>query len=562
MITEDQIAEFLARPADTLDALDRLDCEERLISFVRRHWHILEPGRQLVEGWPLEAICEHLEAITYGQVQKLLINVPPGFMKSLLTDVFWPAWEWGPRRLAHLRYVAFSYSSSLTERDNRRFRDVMLSHDYGRLFGDRFALMKAGETLVSNDKTGWKLATSVGGVGTGERGDRVILDDPHNVKDSESDTVRQETVRWFREGMSNRLNDAEKSAVVVIMQRVHEEDVSGVILSEMRHDYEHLCIPMEWEGQKLISTVGNMAWNEDPRTVEGELAWAKRFSPLASRNLKTTVGPYAWAGQYQQSPTPRGGGIFRRDWWQVWDPPPDATGRTRFPAFEFVLASLDGAFGQKQENDYSALTVWGVFRDAVITVPGAPFDRRQQAMRGRPKIMLTHAWRHRLPLNGPEVERHPDETDAQFRARSQKHWGVVQWAADTCRRFRVDLLLIEAKANGIDVANELIRQYAGEGWGVQLVDPGRLDKVARAYSVQHILADSMLYAPDREWADDVITEMSVFPKTTHDDYTDTATQALKWLRDSGFAVHGHELEREFAEQMSYKPSTPPPLYPA
>lgn len=558
-LSEDDLLQLMARPADALDALDRIECEESLLSYARRMWPVLEPARKMVDGWPLEAICEHLEAVTYGQIHKLLINVPPGFMKSLLTDVLWPSWEWGPRKMPWLRYVAFSYSSSLTQRDNRRFRDVMLNHDYGRLFGDGFALMKTGEELVSNDKTGWKLASSIGGVGTGERGDRVILDDPHNVKESESDTVRVETVRWFREAMSNRLND-ENSAVVIIMQRVHEEDVSGVILSDMAEEYDHLCIPMEWEGQRTISTVGQMNWNEDPRTEEGELAWGTRFSPATMRNMKITVGPYAWAGQYQQAPNPRGGGIFKRDWWETWDPPPDAHGNMRFPSCEFIMASLDGAFGQKQENDYTALTVWGVFREQVTVIPGASFNRRQQARQGRPKIILMRAWRRRLPLNGLEIEREEGETEAQWEKRAQPNWGIVQWTMHTCRRLKVDRLIIEAKANGIDVASEIQRQMSGESFGVELIDPGRLDKVARAYSVQHLLADSMIYAPDRSWADEVITEMSVFPKTGHDDYTDSATQAWKKLRDLGLAVHGHEIEREFAEQMAHKPAQAQPLY--
>lgn len=578
-ITEADIDYWMSRPSDAIDELDRIDCEESLLAFTKRMWSVLEPGRELVDGWPLEAICEHLEAITYGQIQKLLINVPPGFMKSLLTDVFWPAWEWGPRRMPWLRYVAFSYSSSLTQRDNRRFRDVMMSQDYARLFG-HFSLTKIGEELVHNDQTGWKLATSIGGVGTGERGDRVILDDPHNVKESESDAVRQETIRWFRESMASRLNDASKSAVVIIMQRVHEEDVSGVVLSELQNDYHHLCIPMEWEGQDRISTVPEMTWNLDPRTRDGELAWPRRFDAKASRNLKTTVGPYAWAGQFQQSPTPRGGGIFRRDWWQLWDPPPDKNGNTRFPACEFVVASLDGAFGQKQENDWTALTIWGVFRYGTGVVPssirtqrhyleqvmdptGQPTAARSAARFPQaPKLMLMHGWRKRLPLNGPDAVQLQGETDDEFKQRRMREWGIVQWAANTCRRFGVNILLVEAKANGIDVYNEIKRQYAGESWGVQLVNPGRLDKVARAYSVQHIFSDAMVYYPDREWADEVITEMANFPKVAHDDYTDSSTQAIKWLRDRGLLMHGHEMERELAEQLQYKSqAASKPLYP-
>src|SRR5580658_1651982 len=164
-----------------------------LYAFVKYFWHILEPGTQFVDGWPIEAICEHLEAVTFGEIRLLLINIFPGAMKSLLVDVFWPAWEWGPQELGHLRYVAFSYSSSLTERDNAKFRDLITSGEYKAMYGEAVTARKTGETKVTNTKQGWKLASSVSGVGTGERGDRVVLDDPHNVKESESDAVREET---------------------------------------------------------------------------------------------------------------------------------------------------------------------------------------------------------------------------------------------------------------------------------------------------------------------------------------------------------------------------------
>lgn len=517
-------------------------------------------------------------------------------MKSLLCNCFWPAWEWGALGKTSMRYVSFSYSAHLTERDNRRFRDVMLNHDYGRLFGGQFALNKTGEKLVSNDKTGWKLASSVGGVGTGERGDRVVLDDPHNVKEGESEEVRRSTVTWFREAMNNRVNDRD-SAIVVIMQRVHEEDVSGVILSELRQEYEHLCIPYEWEGQKIISTVPNMVWNEDPRTKEGQEAWPERL-PMPWRTFRVTLGPYAVASQYNQRPSPRGGGIFKRDWWQVWDPPavlqilPDGEERLvqKFPTCDFIIASLDGAFGQKQENDWTALTIWGIFKNAPGVLPASTRQQRpylDQIMtdtRGKvpgalqaahrftqpPNLMLMHGWRKRLPLNGFEIERAEGESDAQFRQREMREWGIVQWVIYSCRRLGVNVLLVEAKANGIDVANEVRRQMGGQRFGVELIDPGRLDKVGRAYAVQHIWADSMVYAPVdepdgtgfRDWADEVISEMAVFPKGGHDDYTDTATQVAKWLRDRGLLQHGHEIARELADEIAYKSTAvSKPLYP-
>src|SRR5258708_3237391 len=254
-------------------------------------------------------MCLHLDAVTRGDITKLLINVPPGFMKSLLVDVFWPAWEWGPMDMPHMQYVAFSYTPELTERDNAKFRDLISSPRYRQLWGDRFTLTENSKRKVVNNRTGFKFATSIRGVGTGERGDRVILDDPHNVKEIESDTVRDETVRWRRESMANRLNDMRRSAIVIIMQRLHENDVSGEILAQQLA-YCHLMIPMEFDPSRYPPDYeGNDIGWVDPRAVDeegellspaamedraGELAWPGRFPASVVEETKHDMGPFAY----------------------------------------------------------------------------------------------------------------------------------------------------------------------------------------------------------------------------------------------------------------------------
>jgi len=492
----------------------RAKCQT-LKGFIGEAWHILEPAKPMVTGWALDAVCEHFEAITNGDINRLLVNVPPGFMKSLVANVFWPAWEWV--QFPHLRHISFSYASILTHRDNGRFRDLLMSPWYQGIFGDRFLLKKIGEERVTNNHMGWKFASSVGGVGTGERGDRVVLDDPHNVKEAESDTVRKETVRWVREGMSNRLNDMDESAIAVIMQRVHEDDVSGALIE--LGGYEHLMIPMEWDGRRYHTSIG---WT-DPRDTDGELAWPQRFSRRVVEDFKTTLGPYGFAGQYQQAPTPRGGGIFKREWWQLWGNPddPDDPQFKKFPACEYIIGSLDTAYTQKTENDFSAMTVWGVY-----------YDRYDM-----PKAILMNAWRDRLALHD-----------------------LVERTAATSRRFKIDRLLIESKAAGISVSQELQRLHAAEGYGLQLVDPKGGDKTARAYAIQHLFAAEMIYAPDRDWADMVITEMSSFPRAPHDDLVDSVTQALKHLRDAGLLIHGSEMAAEMEGDLM-GPVNSKPLYP-
>ncbi len=534
-----------------------------LVAFVRYFWKVLEPETPFVDGWPLWAMCEHLEAVTFGEITRLLMNVPPGFMKSLLVDVFWPAWEWGPMDMAHLRYVAFSYTASLTERDNGSFGDLCASPEFQALYRDRVYLVTRGLTKVSNRKRGWKLASSVGGVGTGQRGNRVILDDPHNVKEAESEPVRTETVRWFREAMSNRLNDLDRDVIVIIMQRVHEDDVSGAILS-LGLDYVHLMIPMEYEWERQTDGDGDavatvIGWTDpryeaaDPDADEGECAWDARFPPHVRARTKLEIGPYAWAGQYQQAPAPRGGGIFQRDWWQLWEPPDG-----KFPTFEYLIASLDSAFTEDEQNDPSGLTIWGVFTDA----------EKQR------RIMLVHAWRKHLAFSAdrrklmpfPEGNRflwtgnswrsNPEWT--RWRQRTMEHWGLIEWVDDTCSRFKVDRLLIEAKASGISAAQELGNRYGRKAWAIELC-PVSGDKYARAQACQPTFSQLLVFAPARDWSEMVIDEMAVFPKGKYKDLTDSSTQAIKHLRDRGLAQTDEESHAAELETVMHRPR-PKPLY--
>lgn len=506
-----------------------------LLRFVKHFWYVLEPQTPFVEGWILEMVCDHLQAVSDGRINRILINVPPGFMKSLLVDVFWPAHEWATVG-AHLRYVTFSYSAMLTERDNRRFGALVIAEEYQELYGDKVKIVKLGDRIVSNKATGWKLASSVGGVGTGERGDRIILDDPHNVKEAESEIVRGETIRWFRESMSNRLNDMERGVIVVIMQRLHGDDVSGVIL-EKGMAYDHIMVPMEYdydrqtdENYEPVRT--SIGWY-DPRFNEGEadevnglLAWPERFPPSVVDAIKTDMGPYAWAGQYMQSPSPRGGGIFKREWWQLWE---SADGK--FPVFDYVMASLDSAFTEQERNDPSALTVWGIF----------------QNQEGFNRAMLVHAWRKHLEFSGPRMPYLPNESKGQWIVRTQAKWGLLEWVKHTCERFKVDNLLIEAKASGMSAAQELQNRYGRLDFGVQLC-PVKGSKEARAYAAQPTFSKGLVFAPARDWAEAVIEEMEAFPKHKYKDYTDSTTQAVKFMRYAGLLNTDEEAKAQEVEE--------------
>lgn len=299
--------EILKNPDLSLIILDRIECAESFATFVQRAWHVLEPETRYVHNWHIDAICEHLEAITDGHINRLLINISPGCSKSLLTSVLWNAWEWGPRNRAGLRYLATAFKEDAATRDNGKVRHLIES-DWYQARWPHVQLVKRDERKITNTLMGVREVSAFNSL-TSKRGDRLIIDDPHSTEQAESEAERARTTRKFREGAVNRLNDQEKSAMVVIMQRLHQSDVSGLILDEQRN-FEHLLIPMEFEPNRRVHT--SIGWT-DPREKEGEVMDPIRFPPTAIEELKKS-GAYFWNGQYQQRPAAREGAMFKHHW--------------------------------------------------------------------------------------------------------------------------------------------------------------------------------------------------------------------------------------------------------
>jgi predicted phage terminase large subunit-like protein len=293
----------------------------------------------------------------------------------------------------------------------------------------------------------------------------------------------------------------------------------------------------------------------DPREAEGELLFPARFpQEVVDRDTKV-MGPYATAGQFQQEPTPRGGGVIKGQWWETWMDP-------GYPAFDYIIASIDTAYTAKTENDPSAMTVWGVFSGDITNSTADNYVNSRGKMRNTadeasrfdegvrirdmldhnpesvPKVFLMGAWQDHLELSK-----------------------LVEKVAATCRKFKVDKLLVEAKASGLSVAQEIRRLYGAEEFAVQLINPGSLDKLARVYSIQHLFSEGMIFAPDRAWADMVIRQCEVFPKGKHDDLVDTVSMALRHLRETGLLVRAPERMAEIDAGRRHIGAAPAPLYP-
>lgn len=483
----EELAELAAPNEEAELAVLGAECESSrggLLPFIELMWDILEPQRPFVKGWVVEAICEHLEAVHRGEIRNLLMNVPPGFMKSMTTNVFFPAWEWGPMNRPDMRFIGASYSENLTIRDNRRCRQLITSPRFQALWGSRFRLMDDQNAKVryDTDKTGFKIATSVGGLGTGERGDRFIVDDPHNVKEGESETKRDGVLQWFTEVVPTRINDAGKSAIIVIMQRVHERDVSGLILKELK-GYDTLCIPMEHETDHPYPSRSRIGWT-DPRKEPGELAWPERFSKkYLDEELKPVLrswgGEYAEAGQLQQRPSPRGGGMFKEDDWRYVDSLPTK-----------VIARVRGWDLAATDTDPRAARTAGV----------------RMSLDGEKRLYIEHVRVGQWGDKGVEDQ-------MMECAKNDPKGTIIDFPQDPGQAGKVQKSYLARQLHGYDVTSSL--------------ETGEKDDRARPLAAQ--CESHNVYVVRGAWNDEFVREAASFPMGHWKDQIDAASRAYARL---------------------------------
>jgi phage terminase large subunit-like protein len=324
--------------------------------YIKQAWHVVEPSTPFIDGWYVGALAEHLQACSERQITYLIVNIPPRTIKSLGGAVFWPSWHWGPHNDPAARWLYSSYSAARSTDDSVKCRDVILSEWYQSRWGNRFQLKgdQNLKTRFENDKTGVRLATAVRGRGTGDGGDFVVVDDPHSVMDSESDKKREATINWWLGTMSTRGNTPTKTVRVVIMQRLHERDLAGVVL-EMASELgaELLMLPMHYDPAR--SRVTSIGWR-DNRKVAGELLCPERFTPEVVRKLEVQLGPYKASGQLEQDPKPATGGIYDRKLFKY-------TKEESLPKAEDAPADAVGDFLVKlpQPNQSGGLT-WKTYK--------------------------------------------------------------------------------------------------------------------------------------------------------------------------------------------------------
>jgi predicted phage terminase large subunit-like protein len=506
---------------DVLPSLEEVRaeiCVRSLREFVHQAWPIIEPATPFKSNWHIDVICEHLEAVTAGEIRRLLINIPPRHMKSSTTAVMWPAWSWLQK--PHLRWLFASYAEKLSKRDSIATRRIIESRG-GRLEGGTlmervgyqgilrlldkdWSLSKdQNEKLrFQNTEMGYRLATSVDGQGTGEGGDIIVIDDPHNAKEVLSDVQRQDVIEWFDGTMSSRLNDPTTGAFVIVMQRLHEQDLAGHVLD--RGGYTHLCLPAEYEPTHPF------VWPDDPRTEPGDLLWPDHFTRPALNSLKTDMGSYRAAGQLQQRPAPAEGGILKTAWWQYYPPSmlddldaslelDDHIPRWAGPKVQGLICSWDTTLKEKTSSDYAVGQLWAYCG---------------------PDRYLLRSHHERMGL-----------TNTITAVKAMVEWANERFPDVTPR------VVIENKANGPEVISAIKKKVPG----VIPSNPST-DKVTRAEAITPQLEAGNVYVPgDRvmsaagwtpdpvatpAWVQELIAECASFPNAANDDQVDALTQAL------------------------------------
>ena len=469
---------------------------------MRQAWPVLEPETPFVDGPHVHAVCDHLQAVAEGRVGNLIVNIPPGHAKSLLTAVFWPAWVWIDHPEA--RWLFSSYREPLATRDSVKCRRLIESDWYQARWGNRYQLTsdQNQKHRFENTRTGYRVVVPMS-AGTGERGDYVVVDDPHSVDQADSDKERQSAIEWWNGAMATRLNNLSTGHKIVIMQRLHESDLTGDLLG--KGGYDVLCLPAEFEPDRRCAT--SIGWS-DPREECGELLWPEKVNRAALESLKVTLGSYRYAAQYQQRPAPAEGGLFKRVWWRYWGPAhlrlppvpvrmPDGEIR-KIPAiplpqqFDQVLQSWDLAFKDLATSDYVVGQVWGAV--------------------GADRFLLDQR-RDRLDM--------PRTVEA-IRNISDK------WPQAAAK-------LVEDRANGPAVIASLQHEISG----LIAVNPEG-GKISRAAAVSPQIEAGNVYLPHPDvapWVEGLMEECAGFPYAAHDDQVDALTQALNRLYRLNSAIY-------------------------
>lgn len=476
-----------------------------LCAFIQRAFHALNPHTEFLPNWHIEVISAELEKCRTGETKRLIINVPPRSLKSHCASIAFPAFLLGQNPSAQI--ICTSYGQQLADKLAADCRSVMTSEWYKDLFkGTRLASGRQALNDFMTTRQGCRLSTSVGGILTGRGADYIIIDDPLKPDEALSETQRKAVNDWYDHTLVSRLNDKNRGCIIVIMQRLHEDDLVGHI--QRNEDWRMLKFPAIAEQDEGYSIKTPYGPREFQRKA-GEVLHAARERLAVLDQLRQTLGEYNFAGQYQQNPAPLGGGLVKAEWFRTYV---IANAPTKF---DLVFQSWDTANKPTELSDYSVCTTWGVK------------DKH---------LYLINVLRKRLGY--AELKR------------------AVREQAEA---FQPQTVLIEDKASGTQLIQELVNEGIHE---VKRYEQPAMDKIMRIHSVTSTMENGFVHLPDQApWRDEYLHELTTFPNGKHDDQADSTSQALDWFKqDAARGVYGLlEYYKREAERIKKEESSPRPF---
>lgn len=446
--------------------------QEKLGIFTRQTFLAVDPGAEYSHNWHVDCIAEYLTACTKRDIKRLIINIPPRYMKSISVTVAWPAWLIGNNPSAKI--MAASYSQVLATKHSLDCRHVINSEWYRRAFpAVELAADENQKTRFQTTQKGHRIATSVTGTAIGEGGDFLIVDDPHNPASALSETKRVTALNWFDQSFATRLNNKKEGVIVVVMQRLHQNDLTGHLLE--KGGWEHLCIPAECE-KKTFYQIGNFKKNYE----EGEILHPERENKEQLNAVKRELGSYAYAGQYQQRPAPAGGGIFKKEDFKYF--------RTH-RRYKRIVQSWDTAYKAAQHNDPSVCTTWGEHEFG--------YD-------------LLDVKRGRFPY--PKLKKLAIEHAEYWSSKRELFAGHILFT-----------ILIEDKASGQSLIQDMRNETT---FNIEAISPEG-DKLTRAHVVTpQFEAGKVFFLEGAPWLEDYEAELLAFDNGIHDDQVDSTSQFL------------------------------------
>ncbi len=476
---------------EELRACLRLD----FVAFIERSFYELNPQTQYSHNWHIEVIAEALEQCRVGNLKRLIINVPPRSLKSHMASIAFPAYLLGQNPAAQI--ICASYAQDLADKLAVECRSLMMSEWYRELFP---ATHLAGNRQAMSDfmttGKGFRLSTSVGGVLTGRGADFIIIDDPLKPDEALSETQRKAVNLWYDHTLISRLNDKRNGCIILVMQRLHEDDLVGHLL---QYDgWRLLKFPAVAE-ENEIHIISTPYGRKEFRRREGEALHPEREPLELLARLREIQGEYNFAGQYQQAPSPLGGGMIKTQWFKTYTP-------EELPKqFELVFQSWDTANKSTELSDYTVCTTWGLLKE---------------------HLYLLHVLRKRLDY--PDLRR------------------VVKQQAEL---YHAKNILIEDRASGTQLIQDL---QADRVHGTTRYEP-KLDKIMRMHSVSSTVENGFVYIPTQaEWLSQYLHEMAVFPNGKYDDQVDSTSQALDWSK-AGSPVYGVlDYNRRLAVRLGFQ----------